>query len=34
MIITNYHKFIVKETATHRNVHIDLDIKLTTNKID
>lgn len=34
MNVTNYHKFIVKETATHWNFHIDLDIKLTTNKID
>lgn len=34
MNLTNYHKFIVKETATHWNFHIDLDIKLTSNKID
>lgn len=34
MNVTNYHKFIVRETASHRNFLIDLDIKLTTNKID
>lgn len=32
--VTNYHKVIVRETATHWNFLIDLDIKLTTNKID